>query len=89
VGWWTRLWRNCRSPRWDAVYLYALVIAVTYVESDLPILIATTAKAVPLAAVVAWFLLPGRASPPGYRTLAQVIRNQLKARPLGRTRGAA
>jgi hypothetical protein len=84
VGWWTRLWRNRRSPRWDAVYLYALVIAVTYVESDLPILVATTAKAVPLAAAVAWLLLPGRTSPPGYRLVARMMRNQFKARPLAR-----
>jgi hypothetical protein len=66
---WTWAYRRWRSPRFDLVYLYSVVFSVTYVESDLPSLVATAAKTLPIAALVAWLLLPGRSSPPGYRRI--------------------
>ena len=71
---WTRFWRLRRSPRLDLVYLYAMVVGVLYVESDLPFIIATTARSLPLALAVAWLLLPGRAGEPGYLTLRRRMR---------------
>lgn len=71
---WTRFWRMRRSPRLDLVYLYAMVVGVLYVESDLPFIIATTARSLPLAAVLGWLLLPGRAGEPGYVTLRRRLR---------------
>jgi hypothetical protein len=62
-------WR-WRSPRFEAIYLYSLATWVTYVESDLPELIVGAAKTMPVALVVAWALLPGRQSLPGYRRIA-------------------
>jgi hypothetical protein len=69
IGGWQRAYERRRSPRWEMVYLYTLVYFVTYVESDLPNLIATAAKTLPLVALAAWLLLPGRDSPPGYHRL--------------------
>jgi hypothetical protein len=69
VAAWTWSYRRWRSPRFDLVYLYSVVFAVTYVESDLPSLVATAAKTLPIAALIAWLLLPGRSSPPGYRRI--------------------
>jgi hypothetical protein len=64
-----RLYVRYCSPRVQALYVYTVVTAVVYVEADLPALIATASKGLPLAALVAWFLLPGREGPPGYHHL--------------------
>jgi len=56
-----------------ALYLWSIPVGVAYVESDLPNLIATLARTLPLAALVSWVLLPGSAQPPGYQVLVRRI----------------
>jgi hypothetical protein len=70
IGAWQRAYHRWRSPRIEMIYIYSLVSFITYVESDLPNLLATAAKGLPFAFVVAWLLLPGRDGEPGYRRLA-------------------
>jgi hypothetical protein len=70
IGVWQRARRRLWSPRMLAIYLWSLPAGVLYIEGDLPNLVATQAKAIPVAALAAWFLLPGRRHPPGYRALA-------------------
>jgi hypothetical protein len=66
-------YRRWWSPRAEFVYLAALFYAVLNpaggIETELPQLIATATKTLPLALLVAWLLLPGRGTPPGYRAL--------------------
>jgi hypothetical protein len=69
IGVWQRLRRRFWSPRMLAIYLWSLPAGVLYVEGDLPNLIATQSKAIPIAALAAWLLLPGRRHPPGYLAL--------------------
>ncbi len=47
-----------QSPRGQFVYLYAVIPAVIAVETDLPELIATVTKALPVVALLAVLLLP-------------------------------
>jgi hypothetical protein len=63
------LYRRRPGVRSEFVYIYALVTVVAYVESDLPALIATAGKSLPVAALVGWLLLPGRSGVPGYRSM--------------------
>jgi hypothetical protein len=70
IGVWQRARRRMWSPRMLAIYLWSLPAGVLYIEGDLPNLVATQAKAIPIAALAAWFLLPGRRHAPGYRALA-------------------
>ena len=72
VGAWTRWWSTQRSPRFDAIYIWSLPAMIMYVESDLPLLIATAAKTLPLVWFCAWLLLPGRRGEPGLRKLTAV-----------------
>lgn len=65
----TALHRRLASPRSELVYLFAIVTVVSYVDADLPLLMATATRNIALAAGVAWLLLPGRSGPPGYRRL--------------------
>lgn len=65
----TVMHRRLASPRSELVYLFAIVTVVSYVEADLPLLVATATRELALAAGVAWLLLPGRSGPPGYRRL--------------------
>jgi hypothetical protein len=76
IGAWSRWWASRRSPRFDAVYIWSIPFAVAYVESDLPTLVATFAKALPLVAATAWVLLPGRRGEAGYTILARLIRGR-------------
>jgi hypothetical protein len=69
IGGWQRAYERWRSPRMEMIFLYTLVYFVAYVESDLPQLVATAARSLPFAALVAWLLLPGRHGAPGYRRL--------------------
>jgi hypothetical protein len=66
-------YRRWWSPRAEFVYLYALFYGVANpaggIESELPQLIATVSKTLPLVVLVGWLLLPGRATGPAYRTL--------------------
>lgn len=78
IGAWERLRRARASPRMTVVYLWSLLAAVTYVESDLPALIATTAKELPITYLAAWFLLPGRDSTPGYRLLVRRLTRKVR-----------
>jgi hypothetical protein len=74
-GVWSRMLRRWMSPRFIAVHLFALITVFGYVESDLPIALATAAHTIPLAAFVAWCMLPGRGdSAPGLRRLAHFVR---------------
>lgn len=56
----TRICLKRRSPRAEMIYIASLVSWITFVESDLPQLIAAAFRSVPVAIVVAWLLLPGR-----------------------------
>jgi hypothetical protein len=69
VGGLTRLLGRQPSARAEMLYLFVLFTAVVNIESDIPQVVATGAKAIPTAAVAAWLLLPGRRSEPGYRYL--------------------
>lgn len=80
VGLWQRFRAARPSPRITALYLWSIPVAVAYVESDLPNLIATLARTLPLAALVTWILLPGAAQPPGY----QIILRRLGRRSASR-----
>ncbi len=73
VGGFTALRRRWRSPRLEVVYLASLVLWVWVVEEDLPELIAIMARAVPVAIVVAWLLMPSANGPPGYRRLLAAV----------------
>lgn len=64
-------YRRWASPRATLIYAYGILTVVISTETDLPALIANASKALPVAAVVAWLLLPGRASVPGYRALGR------------------
>ncbi|PZS07612.1 MAG: hypothetical protein DLM64_14600 [Solirubrobacterales bacterium] len=70
VGAWQRLAWRLHSPRFAVVFIYSLVYTIAGIESDLPELIAQSAKALPAVALVAWLLLPGSGGEPGYRALA-------------------
>lgn len=76
VGVWQRLRWRWASPVFTAVYLYSLFYYVPYVESDIPALLATATKTLPVAALVAWILLPGRGRAAGYRRLLGSARAQ-------------
>jgi hypothetical protein len=69
IGGWQRLRAARPTPRMTALYLWSIPAAVAYVESDLPNLVATLARTLPLAAVVTWLLLGGAAQPPGYQVV--------------------
>ena len=64
-----RVLQRYRSPRAQLVYVYTAMTVVVYVESDLPALLATASKTLPVAALTAWLLLPGASHPPGYQRL--------------------
>ena len=70
IGLWQRVRRLLWSPRMVAIYLWSLPAGVLYIEGDLPNLIATQARAIPIAAAAAWLLLPGRDQAPGYEVIA-------------------
>lgn len=65
----TAAYHRWRSPRADLVYIFTILTVVIYVELDLPALVATASKTVPFSMLVAWLILPGRSSPPGYAWL--------------------
>lgn len=66
IGGWERLRKARASPRMTVVYLASVITAVIYLEGDLPELIATVTKSLPISYTAAWLLLPGRKSGPGY-----------------------
>ena len=66
---WTALYRRYQSPRWHFVYIVSAVLVFTSVEGVLPSVCSIAAKTLGFAALVAWFLLPGTNSQPGYRQL--------------------
>lgn len=82
IAWLTRLFVRRRSPRMEAIYLFALASVIVYTDADLPSLLATASKTLPFVVLVAWFLLPGRDSGPGYRRLVHRHRPAF----VGRTR---
>jgi hypothetical protein len=90
VAGFTRLCRRWRSARLEMIYLVAVLFWIPFVEAVLPELIATVSKGLPVAAAVAWFLLPGRSSPPGYRRVEEYAHEAGKAarRRLRRDRAA-
>lgn len=63
--------RRWRSPRADLVLILVVLTLAgpIAVDTTLTNLIATTSKALPFALLVAWLLLPGPDSGPGYRRL--------------------
>lgn len=63
------LCRRNPSPRVASVYIFAVPTIFLKVEATLPDLIASGARELPFAALVAWLVLPGRTSQPGYRRL--------------------
>lgn len=65
------LCRSVRSPRVEMIYLVSLVSWVTYVEGDLPTLVAAASRSLPLVVAMAWLLLPGRSQPAGYQVLLE------------------
>ncbi|MDQ3662247.1 MAG: hypothetical protein M3454_14560 [Actinomycetota bacterium] len=67
----SRLYRRWFSPRLEVIWLYGLLKAVTYVESDLPFLVASWLKILPVIVGVAWLLLPGRGTSPGYQQIGR------------------
>lgn len=71
-----RLCRRLRSPRVEMVYLASLSSWIWVVESDLPYLLAAMSKSMPFVVGVAWLMLPGRHSPPGYRQFGLWMRNR-------------
>lgn len=81
IGGWSRLLAARPTPRMLAVHLYALLSAVSYIESDLPSLVATSARTLPLVAAIAWLMLPAPGGAAGYRRLGGMI-----GRGLGRIR---
>jgi hypothetical protein len=86
VGAFGALRSRWRSLRMDMVYLSSLVTWVTYVESDLPELVAGMSRTLPVTILVAWLLLPGRDQPPGYQLVLAWFRE--RARWLDRRRSA-
>ncbi len=77
IGGWQRLRQRWTSPLFACVFLYSVLYYVTYVESDLPELLATAAKILPLVGLVAWLLLPRQEGQPGYRKLLGLDRGHL------------
>jgi hypothetical protein len=76
IGAWQRVRRHLWSPRMLAIYLWSFPAGVLYIEGDLPNLIATQARTIPLAAAAAWLLLPGRGQAPGYELIAGRLRSR-------------
>ncbi len=74
VGGAARGFQQYRSPRADALLIYAAMTVIIYIDSDLPALLATASKTLPFAALTAWLLLPGPSSPPGYLRLLRRYR---------------
>jgi hypothetical protein len=70
---WTALYRRYQSPRWHFVYIVSATLAFTAVEGIIPSVCSTGAKTLGFAALVAWFLLPGTNSQPGYRQLFRPV----------------
>lgn len=77
----TAWYRRNPSPRVAFVYLFAVPTILLRVEADLPVLIAGAARDLPFAALVAWLLVPGKKSGPGYRRL--LGRERAQPRPAG------
>lgn len=71
VGGFLALCGRLRSPRVEMIYVVSLVSWVTYVESDLPTLVASASRSMLVTVAVAWLLLPGRSQPAGYRVLLE------------------
>lgn len=63
------LCRRLSSPRVEMVYLVSLVAWVTYIEGDLPTLVAAASRSMPVVVAVAWLLMPGRHQAAGYRVM--------------------
>ena len=74
VGGLTALRRRWRTPRMEMVYIASLITWVWIIEQDLPTLITTMARAVPVTILLAWLLLPGPDGPPGYRRILSALR---------------
>jgi hypothetical protein len=81
LGGWSRWTRRTGSPRLQMIYLYSIPQAVVVIELGLPDLLLTLGRTIPLAALVAWLLLPGPTREPGYR--------QLMREPTAGTTGSA
>ncbi|MEA2187042.1 MAG: hypothetical protein QOK16_2053 [Solirubrobacteraceae bacterium] len=69
VGMLTRCNGERRSPRLELVRVVALVVAVAFIDSDLPQLLAGASRTLLVASVVAWLALPGATAPPGFTRL--------------------
>ena len=69
IGAWNRLAQRSQSPRILMVFSYSLVQTVIVIEADFTSTLTSAGRTIPLAAFVAWLLLPGRTSGPGYRRL--------------------
>jgi hypothetical protein len=69
IGAWNRFCQRSDSPRILMVYIYSLVQAVIVIEADFATTLTNAGRTIPLAATVAWVLLPGRDIGPGYRRL--------------------
>lgn len=67
------LFHRYESPRAQLVYVYTAMTVIIYVESDLPALLATASKTLPVAAITAWLLLPGRCDGPGYERVLRRV----------------
>ena len=74
LGLFTLVCRRLRSLRTEVVYLVALATGVPLVEMVLPELLTGAARTLPVAAAVAWFLLPGPRGPAGYRRVHAWLR---------------
>ncbi|MCA1587119.1 MAG: hypothetical protein LC744_00070 [Chloroflexi bacterium] len=84
VGLWSRLLARRPTPRMLAVHLYALVYVISYVENDLPSIVATASRTFPAVAAIVWLLLPGADGVPGFRRIAAAVQ-RVSVRP-GRAR---
>ena len=78
VGGFVTLFRFLRSPRAEMIYIVSLVSWITYVEQDLPTLIASASRSLPVTIALAWVLLPGRSQPAGYHVLLRSARRVSK-----------
>jgi hypothetical protein len=70
----------------EMVYIASLFTWVWIIEQDLPTLITTMARTVPVTILVAWLLMPGIHGPPGYRRVLDALGTGHTAKRRGRRR---
>jgi hypothetical protein len=81
LGFFTSMIGRRESLRMQVVYVVALATAVLFVETDLPEVLAGAARTLPVAALVAWAVLPGPASRPGYRRVLALLSSMRERGP--------